>query len=183
MIAHFTEGEKAVHYPKDRRAYLGMKLNMKIILLVLFIGILSAAWLQYLVFGLPANPTSAFAPLQSGDPLGFPVWINPCHWVNFFFLMLIIRSGLSILAYHPRLYWNNSFKPNSPWIRFTPAKIPIDTTYTAKEDASYLSPIAGLPGYKHTVSIARVCHSIFIFLGNELRTLFTGTLSATEIAG
>jgi sulfoxide reductase catalytic subunit YedY len=175
MIPHFTEAEKAVHYPADRRAYLGMKPYMKIILLVLFIGILGAAWLQYLVFGLPANRSPAFAYLQPGDPSGFPVWITLSHWVNFFFLMLIIRSGLSILADHPRLYWNNSCKPNSSWIRFTPIKIPIDKTYTAKEDARYLNPIAGLPGYKHTVGIARVWHfltvpffilngAVFIFL-------------------
>jgi sulfoxide reductase catalytic subunit YedY len=175
LIAHFTEAEKAIHYPADRRAYLNMKPYMKIILLVLFIGILGAAWLQYLVSGLPANPSSTLAPLQSGDPSGFPVWINLSHWVNFFFLMLIIRSGLSILADHPRLYWNNSCKPNSSWIRFTPVKIPTNKTYTAKEDARYLNPIAGLPGYKHTVGIARVWHfltvpffilngAIFIFL-------------------
>lgn len=162
MIAHFTEAEKAVHYPADRRAYLGMKPYMKIILLVLFFGLFGPAWLQYLWFGLPANPSSPFAPLQSGEPSGFPVWISLSHWINFFFLMLIIRSGLSILADHPRLYWNNSCKPNSSWIRFTPVKIPIDKTYTAKEDARYLNPIAGLPGYKHTVGIARVWHFLTV---------------------
>jgi len=175
MIPHFTEAEKAVHYPADRRAYLGMGKYTKMILLVLFIGIVGAAWLQFLVFGLPATPSAPFLPVRPGEPSGFPVWISLSHWVNFFFLMLIIRSGLSILADHPRLYWNNSCKPNSSWIRFTPANIPIDKTYTAKEDARYLNPIAGLPGYKHTVGIARVWHfltvpffvlngAVFIFL-------------------
>ncbi len=175
MISHFTEAEKAVHYPADRRAYLGMKPYVKIVLLILLFGSFGAAWLQYLLFGLPANPSTAFAALQRGDPSGFPLWLNLSHWVNFFFLMLIIRSGLSILADHPRLYWNNSCKPNADWIRFTPVKIPIDKAYTAKEDARYLNPIAGLPGYKHTVGIARVWHfltvpffvlngAVFIFL-------------------
>ncbi len=175
MILHFTEAEKAVHYPEDRRAYLGIKPYVKIILLVLFIGVLGAAWLQYFFFGLPANPSSPLAALQPGEPSGFPVWITLSHLVNFFFLMLIIRSGLSILADHPRLYWNNSCKPNSSWTHFTPVKIPIDKAYTAKEDARYLNPIAGLPGYKHTVGIARVWHfltvpffllngAVFIFL-------------------
>ncbi|QOW11825.1 hypothetical protein Q73A0000_16390 [Kaistella flava (ex Peng et al. 2021)] len=175
MIPHFTAAEKAVHYPEDRRAYLGMKPYMKMILLVLFIGIIGAAWLQYLFFGLPIDPSVAFLPVQPNEPEGFPVWIRLSHWVNFFFLMLIIRSGLSILYDHPRLYWNNSCKPNSSWIRFTPVKIPLDRPYTAKEDARYINPIAGLPGYKHTVGIARVWHfltvpffvlngAIFIFL-------------------
>ncbi len=162
MITHFTAAEKAVHYPADRRAFLGMKPYVKIILIVLFFGSLSTAWLQYLLFGLPTDPSSAFATLQPGKPFGFPVWISLSHWVNFFFLMLIIRSGLSILADHPRLYWNNSCKPNSSWIRFTPVKIPADKIYTAKEDARYLNPIAGLPGYRHTVGIARVWHFLTV---------------------
>ena len=162
MITHFTAAEKAVHYPADRSAFLGMKPYVKIILIVLFFGSLSTAWLQYLLFGLPTDPSSAFATLQPGKPFGFPVWISLSHWVNFFFLMLIIRSGLSILADHPRLYWNNSCKPNSSWIRFTPVKIPADKIYTAKEDARYLNPIAGLPGYRHTVGIARVWHFLTV---------------------
>ena len=175
MIPHFTEAEKAVHYPTDRRAYIGLKPYMKIILLVSFIGVFGAAWLQYLLFGLPPDPSAAFSDVNQGGASGFPMWINLSHWVNFFFLMLIIRSGLSILFDHPRLYWNNNSKPEKQWIRFTPLKIPKDKFWTAKEDARYISPIFGLPGYKHTVGIARVWHfltvpffvlngAVFIFL-------------------
>ena len=175
MIPDFTEAEKAVHYPADRRFYLGIGSYMKIILLVTFIGIFGAAWLQYLLFGLPTDPSAAFSSVQSGEASGFPLWINLSHWVNFFFLMLIIRSGLSILFDHPRLYWNNNSNPKDQWIRFTPLKVPKDKYWTAKEDARYISPILGLPGYKHTVGIARVWHfltvpffvlngAVFIFL-------------------
>lgn len=175
MIPHFTEAERRVHYSDDRRAYLGINPYMKIILIILILGLFGAAWFQYLFFGLPANPSDVFLPVQNGEPSGFPIWINLSHWVNFFFLMLIMRSGLSILADHPRLYWNNSCKPNSSWIKFTPIKIPHDKIYTAKEDARYINPILGLPGYRHTVGIARVWHfltvpffvlngAIFIFL-------------------
>ncbi|MEO8772855.1 MAG: molybdopterin-dependent oxidoreductase [Gelidibacter sp.] len=175
MIAHFTAAEKAVHYPEDRQLYLGMKPYMKIILLVVLIGTIGAAWFQYLIFGLPIDPSATFSITQPSEAYGFPIWINLSHWVNFFFLMLLIRSGLSILFDHPRLYWDNSSKPEKQWIRFTPLKIPKDKFWTAKEDARYISPIAGLPGYKHTVGIARVWHfltvpffvlngAIFIFL-------------------
>ncbi|MBK5243938.1 MAG: molybdopterin-dependent oxidoreductase [Eubacteriaceae bacterium] len=175
MIPHFTAAEKAFTYPTDRRAYLGMKPYMKVTLLVLVVGILGVAWLQYLFFGLPADPSSAFLPLQTTGPSGFPVWVNLSHWINFFFLVLIIRSGLSILFDHPRLYWNNNSKPEKQWIRFTPIKIPKDKFWTAKEDSRYLSPIIGLPGYRHTIGIARIWHfltvpffllngAIFIFL-------------------
>lgn len=175
MTPHFTEAERAVHYPSDRRAYLALKPYMKTILLLLFLIFFGGAWLQYLLFGLPADPSASFDAIQPQDPSGFPMWLNVSHWANFFFLMLIIRSGLSILADHPRLYWNNSCKPGSSWIRFTPVKIPVDRFYTAKEDARYVHPIIGLPGYRHTVGIARVWHfltvplfvlngTIFIFL-------------------
>ena len=76
MITHFTEAEKAVHYPADSRAFLGMKPCTELILLILFLGSFSAAWLQYLLFGLPVVPSSVFAALQQGDPSGFPVWIS-----------------------------------------------------------------------------------------------------------
>ena len=76
--------------------------------------------------------------------------------------MLIIRSGLSILVDHPRLYWNNGCKPGTDWIRFTPLKIPKDKSWTAKEDARYISPLAGLPGYRHTIGIARAWHFLTV---------------------
>ena len=93
---------------------------------------------------------------------GFPGWLCLSHWVNFFFLILIIRSGLSILADHPRLYWNNGCAPRSEWIRFTPIKVPDDRVWTAKEDARYLNPVAGLPGYRHSVGLARCWHFITV---------------------
>lgn len=162
MIPHFTEAEKAVHYPEDRRFSLGMKPYMKVIVLVLVLGIIGAAWFQYLIFGLPSDPSTELLSIQTGEPSGFPIWVNISHWVNFFFLMLIIRSGLSILFDHPRLYWNNNSKPEAQWIRFTPLKTPKNKFWTAKEDARYISPIAGLPGYKHTVGIARVWHFLTV---------------------
>lgn len=175
MIPNFTKAEKAFTYPSDRRAYIGIKPYMKIVLLILVGGTIGVAWMQYLIFGLPSDPSAVFSTVQTGGPSGFPVWINLSHWVNFFFLMLIIRSGLSILFDHPRLYWNNNSKPEKQWIRFTPIKIPKDKFWTAKEDSRYLSPVLGLPGYRHTIGIARVWHflsvpffvlngAVFIFL-------------------
>lgn len=73
MIPHFTEAEKAVHYPVDRRAYLGMSKYTKMLLLVLCIGIFGAAWLQYLVFGLPET---ASAPFYQYDRVNLQV--SPC---------------------------------------------------------------------------------------------------------
>ncbi len=161
MIPKFTAAEREVHYPTDRRAYIGIKPYMVVILLVLLLGSIGAAWLQYLLAGLPADPSLTFVPVTDG-PSGFPTWISLNHWANFFFMMLLIRSGLSILYDHPRLYWDNSCNPEKQWLRFTPLKIPKDKYWTAKEDAWYISPIAGLPGYRHTVGIARIWHFLTV---------------------
>jgi len=175
MFAHFTKEEKAVHYPPDRRAFIAVKPYMMVIFGLIILGFIAAAWIQYLLFGLPADPSLSISPTKASYPTGFPLWLNLSHWVNFFFLVLIIRSGLSILVDHPRLYWNNGCAPGTEWIRFTPVKVPKDKLWTAKEDARYISPIAGLPGYKHTIGMARTWHfltvpffvlngSVFIFL-------------------
>ena len=161
-MTHFSEAEKTVHYPADRRSFAAVKPYMLVIIFALIIGLPGIAWLQYLLVGLPVDTSLAVVPLIIADASGFPIWLNLSHWVNFFFLVLIIRSGLSILADHPRLYWNNSCKPETAWIRFTPLKIPKDKFWTAKEDARYISPVAGLPGYRHTIGIARVWHFLTV---------------------
>ncbi|MEO6630708.1 MAG: molybdopterin-dependent oxidoreductase, partial [Mucilaginibacter sp.] len=117
---------------------------------------------QYLAYGLPTDPSLSLPAKEASYPAGFPLWLSLSHWVNFFFLILIIRSGLSILADHARLYWNNGCAPDSEWIRFTPVKVPDDTVWTAKEDARYLSPVIGLPGYRHSVGLARSWHFITV---------------------
>ena len=162
MFTQFSAAERAVRYPEDRRMFIGIKPYMGFILLALLAATIGAAWFQYLVFGLPPDPSLAMPAITPADPRGFPGWLCLSHWVNFFFLVLIIRSGLSILADHPRLYWNNGCGPDSEWIRFTPVKVPDDRVWTAKEDARYLNPVAGLPGYRHSVGLARCWHFITV---------------------
>ncbi|MGZ4090364.1 MAG: hypothetical protein ACXVNO_06565 [Bacteroidia bacterium] len=113
MFTHFTEEEKAIHYPEDRRVVIAIKPYMLIIFGIIIFGLIAAAWLQYLLAGLPVNPSLVSYSTAPEFPVGFPMWINLSHWVNFFFLVLIIRSGLSILVDHPRLYWNNGCEPES----------------------------------------------------------------------
>src|SRR6185437_9914028 len=163
MIPRFTAAEKAMHYPEDRGFFVNIKPYMLIIIGIVLIGSIVIAWIQYLFFGLPPDPSLSFSALVAPNkPSGFPMWINISHWVNFFFLILIIRSGLSILADHPRLYWNDGCGPDTQWIRFTPKKIPLDKVWTAKQDSRYISPVVGLPGYRHTVGIARSWHFLTV---------------------
>ncbi|HQI40622.1 MAG: hypothetical protein B6D44_14510 [Ignavibacteriales bacterium UTCHB2] len=162
MFTNFDENERAVHFPDDRRLYIGLKPSSIFIIIILFLATVGVAWIQYLVTGLPADPSLSLPPTSEAAVKGFPWWIITSHWVNFFLLVILIRAGLSILMDHPRLYWNDGCKPGSEWVKFTPVKVPKDKLWTAKDDARYISPILGLPGYRHTVGTARGWHFIHI---------------------
>jgi sulfoxide reductase catalytic subunit YedY len=162
MFTNFNEAELAIRVPRDRRMFIGIKPSALIILFIVLLATIGLAWFQYLVFGLPPDPSLYLPASIQADPKGFPLWLSLSHWVNFFFLILIIRSGLSILYDHARLYWNNGCSPHSEWLRFTPVKVPNDRVWTAKEDARYLSPVIGLPGYRHSVGLARCWHFITV---------------------
>lgn len=146
---------------------------------VVFIPI-AIAWIQYLVSGLPADPSAHFPPITPEDPTGFPAWLRISHWANFLFIVLLIRSGISILMDHPRLYFNNSCKPFSEWIRFTPVKDASAKEWTAKDDARYISPWAGLPGYRHTIGLARIWHFLTVPLFVLNGVIFIALLFLTD---
>jgi DMSO/TMAO reductase YedYZ molybdopterin-dependent catalytic subunit/thiosulfate reductase cytochrome b subunit len=69
---------------------------------------------------------------------------------------------------HPRLYWNVHCTPGTEWLRLTPVEVPRDRVWTAKDDARHLSPWVGLPGYRHTIGMARHWHflSALFWVGN-----------------
>jgi methionine sulfoxide reductase catalytic subunit len=71
-----------------------------------------------------------------------------------------VRSGLSILMDHPRLYWNTGCTPGTEWLRLTPLEVPKTVAWTAKDDARYISPLIALPGYRHTIGMGRSWHLI-----------------------
>lgn len=130
---------------------------------------LAGAFIQYVAVGLPAVPLDGFATTMAvAVPDGFPAWLRITHYVNFLFLVLLVRSGLQILADHPRLYWNVHCTPGTEWARFTPVEVPTDRVWTAKDDSRYLSPWIGLPGYRHTIGMARHWHflSVLFWVGN-----------------
>jgi hypothetical protein len=76
-----------------------------LLLLILLIAFpAAAAYLQWAVFGLPPVPPSPPVAAEAATPHGFPAWLRITHYVNFFFIILLVRSGLQILMDHPRLY-------------------------------------------------------------------------------
>ena len=149
----------AVKYPQDRRQALWIRPALLVPLCLLALIPFAFAWGQYLLFGLPPIHVYSLAELHHSQiKPGFPAWLRLTHFANFLLMLLIIRSGLSILWDHPRLYGNVHCTPGSEWIRFTPTKVPTDRLYTANDDQRYLSPWLGLPGFRHTVGMARHWH-------------------------
>jgi hypothetical protein len=49
------------------------------------------------------------------------------------------------------------------WIRLSPLSVPKDRIWTAKDDARYISPLAALPGYRHTIGVARSWHFLNVY--------------------
>ncbi len=159
--ASFDAAHAAVHYPADRRFRVWVRPSVVKLVIVLALVPVAAAWIY---FGLAGLPEIARVPQVQPDnfagPHGFPLWVRYCHFFNFLFVTMLIRSGLSILMDHPRLYFNDNCTPGSEWIRFTPIRVPRNRVWTAKDDSRYISPLVATPGYRHTVGIARVWHFI-----------------------
>ena len=138
------------------------------------------AWAHWLIFGLPPEAPLRAVAETPPSPYGFPPWVRLTHFVNLLLLTLLVRSGLSILMDHPRLYWSSHCTPNTEWMRFTPLKVPTDRPWQAKDDARYISPVLGLPGYRHTIGMARSWHFLTVhgFVLNGL--IFVALLFLTD---
>ena len=94
---------------------------------------------------------------------GFPVWLRLQHFLNLFFMAFIIRSGVQVLADHPRLYWKRDCTPGTEWFRFQ-KPVPTDRVWTAKDDSVTLPGWLGIPGIRHSIGLARWWHfSITLF--------------------
>lgn len=166
-------------YPADRRMWIHVRLPFLVMGVLAAVLPVVAAWVWWLAIGLPEIAPSPRL-VNPDDAIGFPAWVRLAHFVNLLLMVLLVRSGLSILMDHPRLYWNDHCTPGSDWIRFTPHEVPADRVWTAKDDSRYLSPWIGLPGFRHTIGIARHWHflSAFFWLANGL--VFVALLFATN---
>lgn len=68
------------------------------------------------------------------EELGFPLGVRLTHWFNFLFLTLLARSGLAILAAHPKLYWNMHARPGSAWLNLLGRKLPTDRMWCSTDE-------------------------------------------------
>ncbi len=96
-------------------------------------------------------------PAQAEVRSGFPLWLRALHFLNLLFMFFIIRSGIQILADHPRLYWSRDCTPDTDWFRFQRA-VPRDRVWTSKDDSVTIPRWLGIPGIRHTIGLARWWH-------------------------
>ena len=71
--------------------------------------------------------------------------------------IFIIQSGIQILGDHPRLYWTRHCTPGREWFRFQ-KEVPAEGPWTAKQDSVGLPGQIGLPGFRHSIGLARWWH-------------------------
>ena len=162
-MVSFDAAHRAVHYPEDRRFRIWVRPSILIGIAIAVLAVFVAAWIEFAVVGLPAIPQVAqSSPNNFAGPHGFPLWVRYCHFFNLFFVLMLIRSGLSILMDHPRLYLNDHCTPGSEWIRFTPIEVPRIACGQPKTTPAISRLSLATPGYSHTVGMARVWHFIHV---------------------
>jgi len=177
----FDAAHAAVHYPPDRRFRIWIRPSILIATAMLVAVPVLAAGSSFFCGSPHIPPVPQIFPNNFAGPHGFPVWVRYCHFFNFLFVTMLIRSGLSILADHPRLYFNNHCTPGSEWIRLTPITVPTDRIWTAKDDARYVSPLVATPGYGIR-SLARCWHFLNVY-GLLLRDSSLSSCSSIRSSG
>ncbi len=130
-------------------------------------------WVQSFIETYPGTSTT-YASAVTG---GLPAWIRWQHLFNIIFMMFLMRAGLQILSDHPRLYLNSGCRPGTEWFRMRDP-IPADRldqndaarVWTAKDDSVALPKWLGIPGFRHSIGLARWWHFSFdlLWLANGL---------------
>ena len=72
--------------------------------------------------------------------LGFPLGVRLTHWFNLLFITLMVRSGLAILAAHPKLYWKIYAWPTSEWLDLLRKKLPKDRMWCSTDEERHEWP-------------------------------------------
>lgn len=141
-----------------RKRWYSVLWALPIIFVLLVAGVAIAQGLrqvpsvQAFIAHYPGAPASA-AIVETG----FPLWLRVSHFLNLFFMVFIIRSGVQILADHPRLYWHRDCTPGTDWFRFQ-KPVPTGRVWTAKDDSVTIPGWLGIPGIRHSIGLARWWH-------------------------
>lgn len=110
-----------------------------VLLVALVILVLAARWLV----GLDSvksfmNDYPGESELPDGAPVGFPAWLGWQHFLNAFFLLLIIRSGWKVrTTTRPEAYWTRNNKGLIK-TKNAPKKISLDLWFHLTLDALWI---------------------------------------------
>lgn len=96
--------------------------------------------------------------------LDFPLWLRVNHFINLFCIFLLIRSGIQILADHPKLYWNDGTTPGSEWITFGNKVMPKDRLWTSMDEAEEVNAVIALPGGHHNLGTGPRWHFLTVIV-------------------
>lgn len=109
-----------------------------------------------------------------------PLLIVITHFINLFCVILLIRSGLHILADHPLLYWTDHTRRDNYWLKFGKKKMPKDKLWTAHDEAEHIGHYA-LPGGAHgEFGMARNWHFAAATLWIITGAVYWGYMFATD---
>lgn len=109
-----------------------------------------------------------------------PIVIVIAHFVNFICVLLLIRSGLHILADHPLLYWTDHTRRDNYWLKFGKLQMPKDRLWTAHDEAEVSSHILTMPGGgHHEFGMARNWHFTAAFVWLLTGAVYWGYMFAT----
>ncbi len=88
---------------------------------------------------------------MNGGASFFPIWVIVTHFLNIFFLLLLARSGIEVLAAHPKLYWSDDCPPGRAWARFSKKVYTPDSRrlWTSHDEEESWSPVLALPGRRN----------------------------------
>jgi len=113
--------------------WLGAALVIAAVVVLAARGLRSLAGVQEFVARYPGHSTP-----REGSPEGFPGWLRWQHYLNFFFMVLIVRTGLRVrTVQRPSAYWTPK-KRNTKRGGTPPKKISLDLWFHQSVDVLWL---------------------------------------------
>ena len=81
----------------------------------------------------------------------FPLWVVITHFLNIFFMLLLVRSGVEVLSAFPKFYWRDGCPPGREWLRFSAKTFAADSRrpWSSLDEEEAWSPVIALPGRKN----------------------------------
>ncbi|PSL02701.1 DMSO/TMAO reductase YedYZ molybdopterin-dependent catalytic subunit [Haloactinopolyspora alba] len=85
------------------------------------------------------------------DPAIFPWFVVITHALTVFFMLMLARSGIEVLASFPKMYWNDGCPPGREWARFSTKMYGADSRrpWVSLDEEEAWNPVIAMPGRKN----------------------------------